>query len=287
VRRTSHGGDVPGCTVFEIGEIGPDTDWRTALSGVDVVAHLAARVHVMHEGSADPLAAFRRVNVEGTVQLARCAAAAGVRRLVFLSSVKVNGESSARPFTEADAPAPADAYGTSKWEAELALAALARDGAFEVVTLRPPLVYGPGVRANFLRLMQAVVLGIPLPLGAIDNRRSLVYLGNLVDAIVACLAHPDVADRTWLVSDGEDLSTPVLVRRLASALAVRPRLLPVPPAMLRVLGALIGKRAAVERLTGSLQVDSTALRHAAGWSPPFTVDQGLADTARWFRARAG
>jgi nucleoside-diphosphate-sugar epimerase len=278
---------LPDCTSAEVGDIGPDTDWREALQGVKAVAHLAARVHVMHEDSADPVAAYRRVNVEGTLQLARSAATAGVERLVFLSSVKVNGESSTRPLTEADLPAPADAYGVSKWEAEQGLSGVARETGLPIVILRPPLVYGPGVKANFLRLMEAVARGVPLPLGSIDNRRSLVYLGNLVDAIRVCLAHPGVVGRTYFVGDGEDLSTPELVRRLALALAVRPRLWPIPPALLEWLGALTGKRAAIARLTGSLRVDGTALRRDAGWSPPFSVDQGLAETVRWFRTGAG
>jgi nucleoside-diphosphate-sugar epimerase len=275
-----------GCAPAVVGDVGPDTDWREALSGVTAVAHLAARVHVMRERSVDPLAAFRRVNVEGTLQLARSAAAAGVARLVFLSSVKVNGESSARPLTEVARPAPSDAYGVSKWEAEQALSGVSRETGLPIVVLRPPLVYGPGVKANFLRLMAAVERGVPLPLGSIDNRRSLVYLGNLVDAIRMCLTHPGVAGRTYFVADGEDLSTPALVRRLAAALAVRPRLWPIPPAALAGLGALTGRRAAIERLTGSLQVDIGALRRDTGWSPPFSVDQGLAATARWYRTVA-
>jgi nucleoside-diphosphate-sugar epimerase len=277
---------LPGCEPVTVGEIGPQTDWREALRGVDTVAHLAARVHVMREAGVQPLADYRRVNVEGTLRLARSAAAAGVRLLVFLSSVKVNGEASSRPLVEADAPAPSDAYGISKWEAEQELSGLARETGLRIVILRPPLVYGPRVKANFLRLMQAVARGVPLPLASIDNRRSLVYLGNLVDAIGACLTHPRVAGGTYFVSDGEDLSTPELVRRLAAALSVRPHLWPMPPALLRGLGALTGRRAAVERLTGSLQVEIAALRREAGWSPPFTVEQGLAETARWFRAGA-
>jgi nucleoside-diphosphate-sugar epimerase len=287
VRDAAAGFDLPGCTTASIGDIGPQTAWRQALDGVDAVAHLAARVHVMRDGSPDPPAAYQRVNVEGTVCLARAAAAAGVRRLLFLSSVKVNGESSTRPLTETDGPAPEDPYGRSKWAAEQALAGVAKETGLQHVVLRPPLIYGPGVKANFLRLMRAVARGWPLPLGALDNRRSLLYLGNLVDAIRVCLEHPDVIGRTYFVSDGEDLSTPDLVRRLAVALGVRARMSRVPPALLGLLGAICGKRAAVDRLTGSLQIDCSALRQDTGWRPPFTVDQGLAETARWFRMIAG
>lgn len=286
VRSRASAQDLPGCESIEVGNIGPDTDWREALRGVDAVAHLAARVHVMREPSADPSAAFRQVNVEGTLQLARSAAAGGIQRLLFLSSVKVNGESSTRPLVETDAPAPGDAYGASKWAAEQALSSVARETGLPTVILRPPLVYGPRVKANFLRLMQAVACGVPLPLGAIQNRRSLVYLGNLVDAMRVCLTQPGVAGGTYFVSDGEDLSTPDLVRRLAAALAVRPRVWPVPPILLHWLGALTGRRAAIERLTGSLQVDIGALRRDAGWVPPFAVEQGLAETARWYRTVA-
>jgi len=278
IRRA--GGGLPGCEEVIVGEIGPDTDWHRALGGVDAVAHLAARVHVMHETSVDALADFRRVNVQGTAYLARAAAAAEVKRLVFLSSVKVNGEASARPLTEADVPCPEDAYAISKWEAEQALAQVAKETGLEYVILRPPLVYGPGVEANFLRLIRVVARGVPLPLGCVQNLRSLVYVGNLVDAIGVCLTHPVLANRTYLVSDGEDLSTPQLVRRLAAAISVSPRLWPVPVAWLRLAAAVADQRAALDRLVGSLQIDSTALRRDTGWQPPFSVDHGLAQTVR-------
>ena len=266
-----------------MGDIGPDTDWSAALQGVGTVVHLAARVHVMHDTAADLLAEFRRVNVDGTRLLARMAAAAGVQRLLFLSSIKVNGESTRRPFTEADAPRPEDAYGISKWEAELALIQVARDAGMQWVILRAPLIYGPGVGANFLRLTHAVARRAPLPLGAIDNRRSLLYVGNLVDGIRVCLSHPGARDQVLLLSDGEDVSSADLVRRLAAALQVRPRLLPVPVPLLRIAGRLTGGAAAVERLSGSLQVDSSRIRAALGWAPPFSLDEGLAETARWYR----
>ncbi len=281
------GGDVI------VGDIGLDTDWRFALTpspsplgrgeSVDVVVHLAARVHVMHDEATDPLAEFRKVNVEGTLNLARQAAAAGVRRFVFLSSVKVNGEGRDVPYRETDAAAPQDAYAVSKWEAEQGLMAIAQETGMEVVILRPPLVYGPGVGANFLRLLRMVERGVPLPLGAIDNRRSLLYLGNLVDAIALCLAHPAAANRTYLVADGEDVSTPELIRRLAALMGGPARLWPVPPGLLELAGKLVGKSAEVQRLLGSLAVDSGAIRRELGWQPPFTLEEGLAETVRWYR----
>jgi nucleoside-diphosphate-sugar epimerase len=269
--------------VAAVGDIGPDTDWRAALQDVDAIVHLAARVHVMRDTAVDPQAEFRRVNVGGTRHLARMAAKAGVRRFVFLSSVKVNGESSQCPFRETDQPHPEDAYGVSKWEAEQALMTLAREAGMQWVVLRPPLIYGPGVGANFLKLMRALDRGLPLPLGALENRRSLLYLGNLVDAIRVCLSHSAAVDQVFLLSDGEDVSTPELVHRLAAALRVRPPLVSVPLRLLRLAGRVTGRMGAVERLTGSLQVDSSKIRAALGWAPPFSLDQGLAHTADWYR----
>lgn len=268
-----------------VGDLGPDTDWRAALAGCDAVVHLAARVHVMRDAAGDPLAAYRRANTAGTMALAEQARSAGVRRFVFASTAKVLGESSprGRPFTDDDPPAPVDPYAVSKAEAEQRLAALAAEGGMRVATVRPPLVYGPGVGANFLRLMTAIARGRPLPLGSIANRRSLVYAGNLAAAIAALLEHAD-ASGPYLVSDGEDLSTPDLVRRVAAALGTPPRLVPVPPALFAAAGAVLGKRAEVERLTGDFALAPTRLA-ALGWRPPFTVAQGLAETARWFRSQ--
>ena len=268
---------------FIVGDIGPDTDWQPALRGIDCVVHLAARTHVLRESAADPLRAYRHINVGGTRRLAQQAAAAGVRRFVFLSSIKVNGEStSEHPFTANDAPQPLDAYGISKREAEDVLRQIGADTSMEIVILRPPLVYGPGVKGNFLRLLQAVERGTPLPLASIENRRSLVYVGNLVDAIITCIDAPAAAGKTWLVSDGEDVSTPALIRKLAAALELSPRLLPCPPALLHFSAALLGKRAAAMRLTGSLAVDGSALRQAIGWQPRYSLDQGLKATAQWY-----
>jgi nucleoside-diphosphate-sugar epimerase len=266
-----------------IGDLGPSTNWTAALRGVDAVVHLAARVHLLEERGAAALPEYRRVNVEGTRSLAVAARRTGVRRLVFVSSAKVHGERSARPFTELDPPHPEDDYARSKLEAEEAIKATLAGGPTQWAILRPPLVYGPAVRANFLKLMRAVTRGVPLPLAAIDNRRSLVYVGNLVDAIRACLAQEGAGGKTWLVSDGEDLSTPELVRRLGRALNRPARLVPVPVPLLRLAGALSGKAAAVGRLVESLQVDATAIRVALPWTPPYSVDQGLLETARWFR----
>lgn len=283
VRRAvrSPDGDIP--ETVAVGDVGPRTDWRAALDGVDAVVHLAARVHVVRDSAASPLSEYRRVNIEGTRQLAQAAAQAGVRRLLLVSSIKVNGEVTRRPFTEDDPPKPVGAYAISKWEAEQALIEASGRLGLEWVVLRPPLVYGPGVGANFLGLLHAVATRRPLPLGAIENRRSLAYVGNLVDAIHCCLVQQEAANRTFLIGDGEDVSTPDLVRRLACALGVSPRLLRVPVPLLRTGGWLVGQRAAIERLAGSLQVDSGRLRSVLGWVPPHGLEQGLAATARWYR----
>ena len=279
---------VPGLPdAVVVGDIGPDTDWRTALEGVSGVVHLAARTHVLRETATDPLAAYRKINVSGTERLARSAAAGGIRRLVIVSSVKVSGErTEERPFTEDGAPRPEDAYGVSKWEAEQALSRIAAETGLEVVALRPPLVYGPGVKGNFLRLMNLVARGVPLPLGAVDNRRSLIYTGNLAGAIVKALDAPQAAGRTYLVSDGEDVSTPDLVRGLARALGVKPRLLSLPLSALDLGARLAGRRAEFVRLTSSLQVDSSRIQRELDWRPPFTLAQGLELTAKWYHARS-
>lgn len=274
---------VEGCEPVVVGDVGAQTDWQSALNGIDAVVHLAARVHVMRETAADPLAAFRAVNVAGTLALAQAAKAAGVRRFVFVSSIKVNGEAThERPYSETDAAHPVDAYGISKWEAEQQLGrALA--GAVELTVVRAPLVYGPGVGGNFLALLQAVARRRPLPLGAIANRRSLLYVENLADALARCVSHEAAANRTYLVSDGEDISSPDLVRALAAGMEITPRLIAVPPGLLLAAGKLLGRGPAVERLTGSLQIDSRRIRCELGWSPPYTLGEGLAATARWYR----
>lgn len=271
---TVRGLSVRGAGRDVVGDIGPDTDWRPVLDGVETVVHLAARVHVMRDDAPDPLAEYRRVNLEGTRGLAAAAADRGVGRFVFLSSVKVNGEAAERPFGAGDPADPKDAYGTSKWEAEQAIAETA--GSMEVVVLRPPLVYGPGVGGNFLRLLRLVDSATPLPLGGIRNLRSLIYLGNLVDAIRFSFEAPP---GTYLPSDGEDLSTPNLVRRLAAALGRPARLVPVPVILLGLLGRMTGQSQAIARLTDSLRLDG----RIPGWTPPFGVDEGLRATADWYR----
>ena len=247
------------------------------MADVATVIHLAARVHVMHDTASDPLAAFREVNLDATLELASQAAAAGARRFVFVSSVKVNGEATApgRAVTERDVPAPQDAYAISKWEAEQGLRQIAASTGMEVVIIRPPLVYGPGVKANFAALMRAVQRGMPLPLGAVQNLRSLVGLDNLVDFIITCARHPAAANQTFLVSDGADISTPDLVRAIARASGRPARLLSVPVGLLASLAALLGKRAAVDRLCSSLQLDISKARGLLQWAPPVTLDEGL------------
>ena len=267
-----------------VGSIDGETDWTAALHGVDVVIHLAARVHVMRDTVADPLAEFRSVNTAGTERLARMAARARVKRFVFLSSIKVNGEETgAIPFSEQNAPDPQDPYAISKWEAEQALHRIAAETGMEVVVLRCPLVYGPGVKGNFLRLMQAVDRGIPLPLALADNRRSLVYLGNLIDAIIACLERGEAAGKTYLVSDGEDVSTAQLITQMARALDRPARLWPCPVGLIKFAGRVTGKSDEVARLLGSLCIDSSKIRHELGWTPAYTLAQGLAETAAWYR----
>ena len=261
-----------------------DEHWQPETWNAQVVVHTAARVHVVADGASNPLAAFRRVNVQATLRLARLAAQAGVRRFVFISSIKVNGESTAsgHPFLASTPPAPRDPYGVSKMEAEQALREIAAETGMEVVIIRPPLVYGPGVKANFLSMMRWLSRGIPLPLGAIDNRRSLVALDNLLDLIVTCTHHPAAANQTLLVSDGEDLSTTQLLRRMGTALGKPARLLPVPPALLRAGAALVGKPEMAQRLCGHLQVDMSKTRDLLGWTPPISVDEGLRRTAEGF-----
>lgn len=270
-----------------VGDIDEDTDWRSALEGVDAVVHLAARTHVMRDDSVRGLDDYRRINVGGTTRLARQAAAAGVRRLVFLSSIKVNGESTgAHPFRETDAPRPQDAYGITKLEAEQVLAEISGDSTMEIVVLRPPLVYGSGVKGNFLRLTHLLARGVPLPLASVRNRRSLIYVGNLVDAIIAALRAPQAAGRTYLVSDGEALSTPDLLRHMGRALGREARLLRCPPAVLRGVGTLIGRADEVARLTGSLEIDSTRIEREIGWAAPHSAEQGFRETADWYNARS-
>ncbi len=257
------------------------------LSTVQVVVHAAARVHVLNDIAVDPLAEFRRVNVEGTLELARRAAESGVERFIFISSIKVNGESTelGKPFTADDCLAPSDPYGVSKYEAEAALQQLARETGMEVVIIRPPLIYGPGVKANFLNMLSWLDKGLPLPLGAIRNQRSLVAIENLVSLIVTCIDHPAAANQTFLVSDGEDLSTSQLLRRLSLALGKPARLLPVPESLLKLAAAVLGKHAIAQRLCGSLQVDISKNLRLLGWKPLVNMDRAMLQTAGHYQER--
>lgn len=271
-----------GLKTMEVGDISGVTNWQNALAGVKVVVHAAARAHVLSEESSDPLYEFRRVNVEGTLSLARQAVDSGVERFIFLSSIGVNGNITARPFTEDDIPDPKESYAISKYEAELGLRELSKETGMQLVIIRPPLVYGPNAPGNFNRLIRAVDSGVPLPLGCINNQRSLVALDNLVDLIVTCIDHPAAANQTFLVSDGEDLSTTELLRRMATALGKPARLLPVPSWLLEAGASMLGKKALSQRLCGSLQVDISKTRELLGWTPPLSVDAALRKTAAHF-----
>jgi len=279
-----------------VGSIDSHTDWANVLQDIDTVIHLAARVHKINDDAVNPLTAFREVNTAGTEHLARESAKIGVRRFVYLSTVKVNGEETGLRveetgpidkkrqaiFSENDIPNPQDPYAISKWEAEQALRAISNETGMEVVIVRAPLVYGPGVKANFLSLLQVIDCGIPLPLRSVNNSRSLVSLDNLVDFIFTCIKHPAAAGETFLVSDGNDLSTPELIRKIALFM-VRPcRVLPFSPSLLCFIGKLVGKDAAVNRLCSSLQVDITKARNVLGWEPLVSVDDGLKKTVEWY-----
>ncbi len=259
-----------------------DANWTQALQGVDAVIHLAARVHVMQDDSTDPVAEFRRVNVAGTAHLARVAAAAGVQRFVFVSSIKVNGEATdgIRRFSASDTPDPRDNYGVSKWEAEQALHSIAAETGLEIVIGRPPLVYGAGVKGNFAQMLNVLARGIPLPLATVKNRRSLIYLGNFVDALILCAMHPAASGQTYLLSDGEDISTSDLLRQLTQGMGCPARLFHCPQALLKLAGRLTNRTEQIERLLGSLQVDSNKIRRELGWTPPYTLEQGLQITTK-------
>jgi nucleoside-diphosphate-sugar epimerase len=271
-----------GVDVVPVEEIGPLTDWSNVMSGVDTVVHLAARVHVINPVAAHVSDTYRSLNVAGTERLARMAAASGIRRLIYMSTVKVNGQGKSSPYTEKDNPKPVDPYAVSKWEAEKVLHEIAGETGLEVVVLRPPLVYGPGVKANFLELIKTVDKGIPLPLASVNNQRSFIYLENLVDAVIICIKHPKAAGQTYFVSDGENVSTPELIRRISSALARPVRLFPFPPGTLKMAGIITGKSAAMDRLLGSLTVDCSKICHELDWQAPFSMEQGLKETAKWY-----
>lgn len=263
--------------MVEIGDIGPETEWSEALDGCDLLVHLAARVHVMDERASNSKAEFERVNLYGTAQLARAALRAGVKRFVLMSTVKVHGERTiaGQPFKESDKPNPQDAYAVSKLAGELALQDLAAGSAMEWVIIRPPLIYGPGVKANLAALARAAAKGLPLPLGAIQNHRSMVSVDNLTDFVTCCLTHPMAANQHFLVSDGHDLSTPELAKQLAMASGRVPRLPRVPVPLLKSLAALLGKSSVMSRLSDNLQVDIGKAQALLGWHPVMTVNQGL------------
>ena len=263
------------------GDILPNTAWKEALSNIDIVIHLAARVHVMNDTNTNPLAEFRKVNTEGTLNLARQAADSGVKRFIFLSSIKVNGEVTDlnSPFLSKDTYVPSDPYGLSKYEAEQGLKKFAKETGMEVVIIRPPLVYGPNVKANFLSMMKWLYKEVPLPLGSIHNKRSLVALENLIDLIIACINHPAAANQTFLVSDDEDLSTTDLLQRMTKALGKPSRLLPIPSNIITLGATLLGKSAVAQRLCGSLQVDISHTKNTLGWKPPVSVGEALQKTA--------
>ncbi|RDH43163.1 UDP-glucose 4-epimerase family protein [Zooshikella ganghwensis] len=268
-----------------VGDINGDTSWQNALAGVNTVVHTAARVHVMSDTVSDPLNAFREVNVAGTLNLAKQAVNAGVKRFVFISSIKVNGEeTTSKPaFTAEDKPAPSDPYGISKYEAEQGLFRIAEETGLEVVVIRPPLVYGPGVKANFLSLMRWIYKGVPLPLGAaVHNQRSLIALDNLVDLIVTCIQHPAAVNQVFLASDDEDLSTTDLLYRISDILDVKARLLPIPTKVLEIGATVIGKREFSRRLLGSLQVDISKNKELLDWEPPVKVNSALEKTVEYF-----
>ena len=266
----------------EIGTIDSNTEWEPALDDIEAVVHLAAKVHVMDESSADPIIEYRKTNVDGTKHLVQIAESKKVRRFVYVSSIKVNGEERADPYTEADQPAPVDPYGISKFEAEQELQSIAGKTGLELVIVRPPLVYGPEVKANFLQLIKLVDRGIPLPLAGVTNRRSLIFLGNLIDALLNCIVHPKAAGKTFLLSDGEDLSTSELIQKISFALGRSTRLFPLPSEFLRFIGRLTGKTKAVSRLLESLSIDSSKIRIELDWKPPFSMEEGLKKTADWY-----
>lgn len=275
----------PGIETRVVADLADDCRRDWFFQDIDAVVHLAARVHRMNESGTGELDAYLRDNTETTRLLAEAASAAGVRRLVFLSSIKAGGEETLVPYTEDTPPKPEDAYGISKWRAEQELAEISAKTGLETVILRPPLVYGPGVGANFRALLRITDSPLPLPIGGLDgNRRSLIYCANLTDAIGRALEHPDAAGKTFMVRDGEDVSTAGLARRLRAALGRPARIVPVPVALLKTMAGVAGRNTVIRRLAGSLCVDDSRIRRDLDWQPPFTLDQGLAATAAWYRA---
>jgi len=274
----------PRVHVEVVGDINAQTDWAQALTGIDIVIHLAARVHVMQDHASDPLQEYRQANTASSLHLAQAAAKAGVKRLIYLSSIKVNGEATEpqKPFSEDSLPAPIDPYGVSKWEAELGIEKICSQTSMEFVVIRPPLIYGPGVKANFRKLMQLVAKGLPLPLGAIHNQRSMLALDNLISFIDVAMTHPAATNQCFLLSDGQDLSTTQLLKLLAKGMHQSLWLIPLPTMILQTLAKMVGQSSASERLLGSLQIDSSKARQLLGWGPPLTVEQGIALTTEYY-----
>jgi len=264
-----------GAEMIRVDDLSAETDWSSALKRIDVVVHVAARAHIMNDSAVDPLAEFRKVNTAGTLNLAREAVAAGVKRFIFISSIGVNGNCNTRPFTESDIANPQEPYAVSKWEAEQGLMAIAEETGMEVVIIRPPLVCGADAPGNFGRLMKWVKRGVPLPLGAVHNKRSFVALDNLASFIIHCMDHPRAANEVFLISDGEDVSTTELLQKMAWAFGKRSFLLPVPVGLMTFVAGLLGKRDVADRLFGSLQVDSSKARDLLGWKPVVSMDEGL------------
>ena len=269
---------ISGAKTVAVGNIDGDTRWDEALEGMDVVIHLAARVHILTEHSKTPFAEFRKVNVEGTRKLAESAAKLGIKRFLFVSSIGVNGTHTTLPFTELDDANPKGAYGVSKFEAEQVLHLVSAKTGMEIVIVRPPLVYGVGVKGNFAQMIKVLAKGIPLPFASVKNLRSLIYVENLVDALILCATHPAAAGQTYLVSDWQDISTPDLLRKLSSAMGSSTRLFACPLALIRLVGRLLRKSDQIDKLVGSLQVDCSKIRRELGWKPPFTLDEGLKAT---------
>lgn len=271
--------------IVVVGNIDEATDYSSVLDGIKAVVHLAARAHIMCDEAIDPLAVYRKVNVEGTINLARQAAEAGIKRFIYISSVKVNGESTTKnpAYTECMSVKPEDAYGISKYEAEEGLKQVAADTGMEIVIIRPPLVYGKGVKANFLTLLRLSTMQLPLPFACIRNKRSMIYVGNLADFIIRCIDHPAAANQTFLVSDDDDVSLSRLFRLIRRSMGRRPWLVPVPVFLFKLAGKLLGRQAMVDRLVGDLQVDSSKARNLLGWVPPYTIEQGIAATVAGFK----
>lgn len=284
----SQGFEVVRATRSNAGELGEDINWRPLLTGIDSVIHLAARVHMLHDTDPNPQQRFQKINVDATVQLARQAAEMGVKRFVFASSIVVHGLSThGTAFSESTPPAPVNDYARSKWEAEQALHAIGAETDLEIVIIRPPLIYGAGVKANFHMLMRIVEKKIPLPLASIHNKRNMLYVGNFSDALSLCATHPHAAGHTFVIADGHAISTPELMRMMATHMRIPSRLFPFPPALLTLGGTLLGQAGMVHRLIGSLEVDASHLRNTLGWSPPFSIEEGVQHTVNWFtQARA-